>query len=455
MASRRAWIIWCSFALAGSGYLGSTLLGQDKTVYVPGTTSDGHYQIELRCDTCHAYAFGGGPVLQKRCLTCHGEELQRIQDSHPRRVFIDPRNADRIADVDASQCISCHKEHRPEMDRGMGVTLPVDFCFYCHEDIAEDRLSHRDVPFDTCADAGCHNFHDNSGLYEAFLVKNAEAPDTLDIAKVPKRNAAEVRRMVNKRPLRRLTRDDHDAPRYLDVEEQIILDWEETAHAKSEVNCMDCHQVAGITNEWRDNPEFKACNTCHKMEVSGYIQGKHGMRLALELSPMTPAQARLPMKKKNRDNAMGCTSCHRSHRFDTVDAAVKACLKCHDDQHSKAYKASLHFDLWRKENEGEGETGRGVSCATCHLPREVRRHRGKDIVRVQHNQNGNLRPNETMIRDVCLRCHGLSFSLDALADESLIRNNFKGGPARHVKSIDWAVARAKNAQRDKERQRVK
>jgi hypothetical protein len=37
-----------------------------------------------------------------------------------------------------------------------------------------------------------------------------------------------------------------------------------------------------------------------------------------------------------------------------------------------------------------------------------------------------------MLRDVCLRCHGLAFSLDALADRALIDNNFSGAPGVHV-----------------------
>ena len=38
----------------------------------------------------------------------------------------------------------------------------------------------------------------------------------------------------------------------------------------------------------------------------------------------------------------------------------------------------------------------GVSCATCHLPRIE----GDQGVWVNHDQNANLRPNETMAREV-------------------------------------------------------
>jgi hypothetical protein len=66
---------------------------------------------------------------------------------------------------------------------------------------------------------------------------------------------------------------------------------------------------------------------------------------------------------------------------------------------------------------------------------------GTIIVKVNHNQNDNLRPNEKMIRPVCMQCHSLDFSIDALADEKLILNNFAHPPTEHIPSIDWALKR--------------
>ena len=122
-------------------------------------------------------------------------------------------------------------------------------------------------------------------------------------------------------------------------------------------------------------------------------------------------------------------------------AAVDACLTCHADEHSKAYVKSPHFRLWQLEIHGGGKPGTGVSCASCHLPREVRRVMGSEHIVVQHNQNANLRPNEKMIREVCLTCHSLGLSIDALADPALIRRNFSGLPLLHVPSIDMALSR--------------
>jgi hypothetical protein len=48
-----------------------------------------------------------------------------------------------------------------------------------------------------------------------------------------------------------------------------------------------------------------------------------------------------------------------------------------------------------------------------------------------------------MIRPVCMACHNLEFSIDALADKALIENNFSGQPSEHIPSIDWSLKRVK------------
>jgi hypothetical protein len=59
-------------------------------------------------------------------------------------------------------------------------------------------------------------------------------------------------------------------------------------------------------------------------------------------------------------------------------------------------------------------------------------------VMVEHNQNASLSPNAKMLRPACLHCHGLAFSIDALADPALIENNFAGAPAVQVESMELA-----------------
>ena len=236
-----------------------------------------------------------------------------------------------------------------------------------------------------------------------------------------------------------LTAADADAPAPAAGDRALIDAWAGSAHAAAGVGCGDCHRPEGTA--WSDDPGLSACAACHELEPEGFLAGRHGMRLAAGLEAMSPAHARLPMRADARSRTLGCGTCHDAHAVDVRPAAVDGCLACHDDEHSAAYADSPHARTWARELSGEGPPGSGVSCASCHLPREPRRVASAERIVVEHNQNANLRPNEKMIRDVCLRCHSLRLSIDALADPALIRRNFAGLPARHVASIDMALSR--------------
>ena len=156
---------------------------------------------------------------------------------------------------------------------------------------------------------------------------------------------------------------------------------------------------------------------------------------------MTPALAKIKMHPDAANQQLSCVSCHNDHSFNTQKAAITACMNCHADEHTQAYKQSPHYKYWKLEHAQKVEPGLGVSCATCHLPRYEQKIGEETLTRVMHNQNDNLRPNEKMIRGVCMNCHGLGFAIDALADEQLIKNNFNGLPANHVQSLDMVKQR--------------
>lgn len=463
--NRSYWIIWGILTIMMAAYLTYGLLEKAsatqpmmaaaRTMLLPGQTSHAHHQIELACESCHTEAFGGEALIQNACMDCHQEELELADDSHPASKFDDPSNVDRLEKLDAQKCITCHQEHRPDITHEMGVTLPTDFCAHCHS--GEDQMppDHEGLPYDGCAAAGCHNFHDNRALYEDYLVKHGNAPWLLEEKQLPIRGFAEaVLEMMNypidQYPLTPLTAAQHDAPVNMSVDPKVHADWLASSHAQNGVNCSACHtqQIEGRAKpQWVEKPDYTGCQSCHAKEIKGFLAGKHGSPMAQGLAPMTPAKARLPMKKEAHDTALTCVTCHDAHAPDTRKAAVDSCMSCHNDTHTMAYKESPHFTLWQKEIAGEAPTGSGVSCASCHMPRiDMETEDGSRIV-VQHNQNDTLRPNEKMIRPVCMSCHGLSFSIDAMADEALINNNFNGKPSKHVESIDMAMKKEAEAQK--------
>lgn len=436
------WGLWIILTLGLTAYLGASLFSTNPTNFLPGRTSDGHYQIESACDVCHT-AFGG--ISQDACIKCHGDELEAVDDSHPPKKFTDPRNAPKLELVDARRCVSCHREHRPAMTHEMGVTLAMDYCVFCHADIAEDRHSHLGLPFDGCRE--CHLYHDNTALHEDFLIKHLNEPSTKDEARVAQRNLLSSYRLSATHSLESLTVADQDAPH--SVERKVLDNWEQSSHARSGVNCMACHgetEMAlsnadtALPTSWADKPDHHACAQCHAEETEGFLAGRHGMRLALGMSPMSTDATRRPMTTK-RIQHLNCVACHPAHRFDTRQASVEACLGCHIDEHSRNYKASVHYTLWQAEIEGRGLAGSGVSCATCHLPRTADKGKPDQHVLVQHNQNLNLRPNQKMMRTVCMSCHGLGFTIDSLADRTLIQENFTSKPTRHIESLEMATKR--------------
>jgi hypothetical protein len=466
------------------GYYGVTFFREpgDRTAHLPGETSPGHHQIEAACEQCHTPGEG---IKNDACTKCHGETRVKPMDSHPVEMFADPRNAERSQGLDAQQCVTCHREHVP--DRTVAsVTIADDFCAKCHMDVLEDRPTHSGISLNSCSETGCHNYHDNRALYEDYLRKHLNEPELQSPPKVIARFVAE-----SKKPL---LKEDHDAPRLVSEDPKVapkwqalLAEWEDTAHAQAGVNCLGCHtgqDPEGGGAVWQEKVDHTACALCHATEVAGFLKGRHGMRLALGLSPMTPAMARLPMTLKVKPkepgfwdrlgqkfgggkeqaeatpqelcngepcpgqaeataHELGCNSCHSAHTFNSRDAAVDACLNCHADEHSRAYKDSKHSTLWEQERAGKAAEGTGVSCATCHMPREVHKDGDAPRSRVQHNQNANLRPYDKMLRSVCMSCHGLGFSMDSLADQALMKRNFNGRPSTgsHVKSLDWVKRR--------------
>ncbi len=489
--SRRT-ILWLvsGTLLASAFVVASMFVSGDRRILPAGAMTDAHHQLEMSCETCHgtpdfADTAAAEKALNKSCLGCHEDELKAADDSHPRKTFRNPRMAAYWDMLDARLCTTCHVEHRPEITRVGAVTVAMDFCMACHaegeQDVRIERPSHAGLTFDSCASSGCHNYHDNRALYEDFLVKHAhEAWLTL----TPMHALAARARAGGQSAATPLGPGDALAPASALADPAVLEDWARSGHAAAGINCGACHAAAAgnaspdtVEALWVDEPAMSVCEDCHRTQARTFVRGRHGMRrhprIAKPRDPhralrglgldgvlpetvmvwledpavperMAAGEARLPMRGDAAHRALDCGTCHMPHAVDVVRAAVEACTSCHDDEHSRAFFDSPHHALWLAERNGLAEPGTGVSCATCHMSKIERR--GK--IATNHNQNDNLRPNEKMIRTVCLDCHGLAFSLDALADTDLIRRNFSGRPTVHVESIEWAVRRAE-AQKQK------
>ncbi len=453
MSTPRLWLTWICGSVAVCAWLIFSLPTADSAresskFFLPGDTTHGHYQIEMKCSACHE---PGGEVREQSCMDCHAKGLKLARDTHPSSKFSDPQKAALLLKINATKCITCHQEHVPAQTNKHGLTLPLDYCVNCHDDVARDRPSHKGMSFMSCTNTGCHNYHDNTAMYENFLLKHAEQPDILEDPHTPLTQSIEQLR-DHSNTANALELGDMDAPPDHDADRTINREWHESMHALAGVNCSDCHSLptlehGGSGQDAPDKPSFlwsnsvshKACEKCHKPEVDSFLQGLHGMRLASGLPAMSPIEARLPMKQAASHRSLTCASCHQAHKFDRTQAAVDSCLSCHNDRHSGAYKDSRHYQLWIDEVSGKSPAGSGVSCATCHMPRVPADQSGLgsgDHHRVMHNQSWNLAPIEKMARSTCMNCHGLEYTLNALADGRLSENCYQGQPQARVQSIE-------------------
>ena len=489
------WILWALGTLLAVAIIVVWMfLGGDRGMLVIGQSTDAHHQIMITCETCHAAPVFSDTATAERalnqtCRNCHEEELRAAGDSHSRKKFRGPRMAVYRERLDARRCTSCHVEHRPEITRAGAVTVAMDFCAACHsegdQDVRKARPSHASLSFNTCASAGCHNYHDNRALYEDFLVRRATQPW---VAPSPAHKLTARYRSRQLPEKAAIGRNDAIAPEVALADQTALNQWAASAHAAGGVNCAGCHAPdvaqgtprAEVEARWVDAPDMRVCEGCHKMEANTFALGRHGMRRHPLIAPprdtdrrlealglgsilpkgiaawladpvpptlMTVAESRLPMRDDAVNGTLDCGTCHQPHAVDIKRAAVQACASCHDDTHTKAYFDSVHYGLWRAELAGEAPPGSGVSCATCHMVKFE--SRGK--IMTNHNQNDNLRPNEKMIRSICLDCHGLGFAIDSLADAGLVARNYRGKPAVQVKSIEWAKRRAAVGERNDRR----
>lgn len=152
-----------------------------KQVFLPGETSEGHHVFEASCASCHE---GFKPVSNETCTRCHEAEL--ADDVHGTKKFRDPRWAEYRERVDVLTCTACHNEHVHMF--GRGVNLQPDLCMACHEELTLTQLkSHEGFAPDGCWTGGCHNYHDHRTISTGFLRQNMGGPEMLPVQTAPDR----------------------------------------------------------------------------------------------------------------------------------------------------------------------------------------------------------------------------------------------------------------------------
>ena len=212
--------------------------------------------------------------------------------------------------------------------------------------------------------------------------------------------------------------------------EEIQLQWQGSIHALAEVNCSSCHQNEN-TKAFIPKPTAESCKSCHESSVDTFMLGKHGIRTLEGLSPLTPAMAHLPMRESSLDMQMNCNTCHNVHTVNTYKASVDSCLTCHSDNHSLNYKNSPHAKVFKTIGTLPRPNADSVTCATCHLPREI----SGDAILVNHNNTYTLKPRDRMVKEVCMNCHGVEHAYNSIFDDELVEANFARPPTQKLSTF--------------------
>ena len=148
------------------------------------TSAKGNVMQQLQANIAFTFGarkkpadFGTENVDNKKCLECH----DRANDRHPTHRFLEPKFKDAIAEINATECETCHREHNDTRV----VLADATFCVNCHHDLVvkNDPI---DVPhselianeqWSTCLQ--CHDFHGNHIYEVAEKIK-----DTISITKI-------------------------------------------------------------------------------------------------------------------------------------------------------------------------------------------------------------------------------------------------------------------------------
>ena len=310
------------------------------------------------------------------------------------------------------------------------------------------------MAFNTCNSAGCHKFHDNRALYEDFLAKHLDEPaNTEQAPQLRARNFREVAAEwpgypVDRFPLKRANR------------------------------CRCAARIHAVARGRRRLARDGA--RAFRRELQRLPQGGEGRRRSMGEAPRPQGVRDLPRARDQRLSRRQARHAAR-RRLSADDAAAARASRCtpkRGDNRARMRELSLGAPLRYEESRGrsvrrlpprrahaslralaalraveERARRRGASrqrasrarAATCRAKSIASREPARSAILVQHNQNDNLRPNEKMIRPVCMSCHGLGYSIDALADSEARREQLPR-PAPHAREeLDMVAQRSEGA----------
>ena len=110
------------------------------------------------------------------------------------------------------------------------------------------------------ATAGCHNYHDNSSLYESFITSHLNEPDFKANGRVPERDSTKNNSIDSSIPLTQVEK--FNMPSNVPVTRELLNSWQKSIHAQKLINCKHCHSPVDDEVEsthWDNHVSIDTC----------------------------------------------------------------------------------------------------------------------------------------------------------------------------------------------------
>jgi hydroxylamine dehydrogenase len=228
----------------------------------------------------------------------------------------------------------------------------------------------------------------------------------------------------------------------------LMAQWNESAHARHEVSCEECHgdDHDAIFNA-KGRVPVSTCGRCHPRAAREFLGSAHD-RASSDARKNARLLAQIPAMQRRgcmscHDIGTGadgrCNACHGAHRFSAADARrPESCGQCHmgpDHPQLEAFESSRHGVVYR----ATGDERQAPTCSTCHMPDGT--HDVSGGVTIGRAGSGAVLEGETppipmktitpeefekrraAMLLVCTNCHSPRFARTALEDADAIKRD--------------------------------
>ncbi len=334
----------------------------------PGDLIEKHKQLEgvKNCTECHSVGEG---VTNKKCLACHSEISQLIQQK---------RGYHASREVNGKKCAECHNDHH-----GRKFEI-IQF----KEDVFDHTLAGYDL----------------EGAHKKVECKDCHKSDHIEENKIAKRSGTflgldseclSCHTDFHQETLPKKCLDCHDmeafrpAPNFDHSKSDFKL-----TQKHSEVDCKECHAITeenGVDFQAFADVAYNKCTDCHEDQHNGQfgescLDCHTGNSFAVLKTNLNFNHGQTQFALEGLHKNKTCKDCHSGKSY-TNPESFNQCKDCHTDYHKSEFveknptadckdchSVNLTFDYTTFSNEKHGKLDFPLNgahlatpCFACHL----------------------------------------------------------------------------------------